>query len=146
MDSTEKPDITGVEGFSERLKIIVGNESVRSFCRRLGMSDRGFRAYLDGKSYPSLEKLVAIADLGGVNLEWLATGKGGQYKEATTGSKPAPGMSSQTDKIMEMINQLSEENRREILHRIESLHEADCHRKRLEALVNEIEELKNKLA
>ena len=145
MEFTQKPVKQGVEGFSERLKKVLGNESVRSFCRRLGMSDRGFRAYLDGSSYPSLEKLVAIANTGNVSVEWLAVGKGHRVPTHSD-SEGSVNPTSQSEKIVEMINELSEENRREILLRIESLHEASRDRQRMEKLLNEVAELKSKLA
>lgn len=146
MKEDNELDSADVEGFAARLKEAIGNESVRSFSRRLGMSDRGIRAYLSGGSYPTLEKLVQISQLTGVDLNWLATGikkeaKREQAEETEIQFQP----SMQTRKIMELIETLNTENRREILLRIEALHRADRNAKRLSELENLVDELKKKL-
>ncbi len=67
----------GIAHFPIRLEELIGNESLRSFGRNVGISDSGLRKYLPpGSSRPTFDKLVAIARYKGVNLEWLATGKG----------------------------------------------------------------------
>ncbi|WP_043062131.1 XRE family transcriptional regulator [Brucella anthropi] len=61
--------------FAERLGQVVDGESVHAFSKRAGISDSTFRQYLNG-TMPGLDKLIQIADAGGVTLDWLATGKG----------------------------------------------------------------------
>lgn len=65
--------------FGERVREVVGSNSARSFARSLNISDNILRKYMDGKSDPSRANLIAIARLGGVNLEWLSTGDGPKY-------------------------------------------------------------------
>lgn len=59
---------------SDRIKEIVGDESQTSFAKRCGVSESVFRKYLAG-AMPSTDRLVAIAEAGGVTVEWLATGR-----------------------------------------------------------------------
>ncbi|MCU8103488.1 helix-turn-helix transcriptional regulator [Shewanella sp. SM101] len=65
--------------FGERVREVVGSNSARSFARDLNISDNILRKYMDGKSDPSRANLIAIARLGGVNLEWLSTGDGPKF-------------------------------------------------------------------
>lgn len=58
-----------------RLKEVLGDESVSSFSRRCGFRESVFRGYLVEGKKPGLEYLVAIADAGGVTIDWLATGR-----------------------------------------------------------------------
>ncbi len=64
----------GIGHFHERLQKALGDESVRGFSRRSGVSETALRAYLAGKSEPSRPALIAMADAAGVSVEWLAVG------------------------------------------------------------------------
>lgn len=70
---------------AERIREAVGGESVLSFSRKCGISETAFRKYLGGAE-PSTLRLVAIADAAGVNIAWLAAGRGPKKGSAT----PAP--------------------------------------------------------
>lgn len=61
--------------FKERLKSIIGDQSIREFSRTSGVSDTTLRDYIRGKSYPTLDRLCAISDGANVDLAWLATGE-----------------------------------------------------------------------
>ncbi|UTV30197.1 S24 family peptidase [Photobacterium atrarenae] len=75
-------DEDGIATFPERLKELIGNESLRKFGQAVGISEGGLRKYLPpGSSKPTFDKLVAIARYKGVNLEWLATGNGAKDAE-----------------------------------------------------------------
>lgn len=65
---------TPVKGFTRRLRQIIGERSVHRFARECGLSDSLMRKYLNG-SYPGLDRLVRLAEAGGVSVEWLATGR-----------------------------------------------------------------------
>jgi transcriptional regulator with XRE-family HTH domain len=60
----------------QRVRIILGNESVTAFTERLGISRPWFHDILSGRVPPSLETLSVIADNLGYSLDWLRTGKG----------------------------------------------------------------------
>jgi len=61
--------------FSERLKIALKGESVNSFAKKCGLSESLIRKYLDASSVPSVDKVVKMAEIANVPLEWLAAGK-----------------------------------------------------------------------
>jgi hypothetical protein len=71
----------------QRVRIILGNESVTAFTERLGISRPWFHDILSGRVPPSLETLSVIADNLGYSLNWLRTGKGmpnDRWSEKTT--------------------------------------------------------------
>jgi phage repressor protein C with HTH and peptisase S24 domain len=71
----EKPEPPPeLQGFSERLKNVIGTESLRSFGSRCSLSEGVLRSYLRRNTFPSLDRLAAIAQAGGVRLAWLASG------------------------------------------------------------------------
>lgn len=61
--------------FVARIAMLVGDDSVRSFAHRAKLSPGTMHNILNG-GFPRLDSLVAIANAGGVTLEWLATGRG----------------------------------------------------------------------
>lgn len=74
---TEGPILPeGIGQFHERLEVLVGDESVRSFGRRVGISDTTIRKYLSGETEPTLSRLAAIAMVCDISVEWLVTGAG----------------------------------------------------------------------
>ncbi|MCG9951628.1 helix-turn-helix domain-containing protein [Providencia rettgeri] len=60
--------------FKERLKSAMGDISNLELSRKSGVSESVIRRYLSGKSYPGLDKLIAIANAVQCSVEWLATG------------------------------------------------------------------------
>lgn len=50
--------------------------SAQALADKAGLSRRVVGKYLAGESDPSRERLVALADAAGVNIEWLASGRG----------------------------------------------------------------------
>ena len=88
----------GIDGFSERLVAIIGDSSPHAFAKKCGIGDSSFRPYLKG-AFPRMDKLVAMAKAGGVNVEWLATGEGAKYHN----DKKAPMNGSHTEIRQERI-------------------------------------------
>lgn len=75
---------------SSRLLAAMGTEvSQTEFARRCGISESLLRKYLAGAE-PSTKRLVAIADAAGVNVLWLAAGRGPKR-----GPAPAPSQGQQ---------------------------------------------------
>lgn len=72
IDDEKKPhqfiSMPGINRFGERLKLIMGNESNRSFARKCNLSDSVIGNYVAGKTYPSLDKIEVLAIAGGVVL------------------------------------------------------------------------------
>ena len=77
--------------FPERLKSIAPDGERREFARKLGISEGALRSYLNGVSKPDIDRLVAIAIAGNVNLLWLATGEGEKYPTATGATQAGSG-------------------------------------------------------
>lgn len=76
-DRTEGPILPeGIGHFNERLKELIGQESMRAFGRRVGISDTTIRKYLTGETEPTLSRLAAIAVACDICVEWLVTGEG----------------------------------------------------------------------
>ncbi|GAB6261268.1 helix-turn-helix domain-containing protein [Photobacterium sp. CCB-ST2H9] len=74
--------------FSERLRNLMGKESISGFARRVELSEGLIRKYLNG-SEPSLQKANQIAMKANCSLEWLATGCGYLYRQAEVVDKDA---------------------------------------------------------
>lgn len=70
--------------FPERLQSLIGDGSNRKFSRDIGISYSKLHNYLTGVSAPTLNSLVALADSTGVNIEWLATGRGPIRRDETS--------------------------------------------------------------
>lgn len=62
------------DAIAKRIAEVVGNESVSAFARLCGFGESLLRKYLAG-SMPRADNLAAIADAGGVTVDWLATGR-----------------------------------------------------------------------
>ena len=117
-ESDNKSAAQYLYGFPARLREIIGNESVRSFSRRCGVSETTIRGYLEGKNIPTIEKIIMIVETGGAkeaSIEWLATGK----------SSTVLNISHKSLKMAELIESLSDDSQREILCHIEALHKLD---------------------
>ncbi|MFO1417291.1 MAG: helix-turn-helix transcriptional regulator [Methylotetracoccus sp.] len=76
---TNRDQAVTVEGgtfqnFRERLASIVGLESVRSFAQRCSVAEGTLRAWMAGRSEPTMANLVALAKAGDCSVEWLVTG------------------------------------------------------------------------
>lgn len=62
------------DGVAARLKQVIGEQSVRSFCQDRGISATQLGEMLNG-SRPRADKFVEIAQAMGVSMDWLATGR-----------------------------------------------------------------------
>lgn len=60
-----------IQTFSQRLKVLIGSDSVSAFARRVKLSESLIRKYLAG-SEPGLKKSVQICQNTGCSLAWLA--------------------------------------------------------------------------
>jgi len=60
--------------FSIRLKEVIGNRSVRGFASECGLSQASMLSYLSGDTFPSLDRLAAIAQAAGRPMAWFVGG------------------------------------------------------------------------
>ncbi len=100
--------VNGVDQFAGRLKLLIGDRSVRSFARDVGISDKMLRQYLAGKSEPTRLVLVAIAEAaGGISLDWLIVGSGEMSGPPGVAGKPK----ATTDGSLSKITQFPQQRR-----------------------------------
>jgi phage repressor protein C with HTH and peptisase S24 domain len=64
------------EAFAERLKFALGKQSYRRVAQLIGMSDSGFKRYVNYGSIPPIDKALEIAQVLNVDFIWLCTGVG----------------------------------------------------------------------
>lgn len=62
--------------FISRLREIIADESVSSFARRCGIKEAVIRSYINDGRTPPISNAAALAEAGGVTVDWLATGRG----------------------------------------------------------------------
>lgn len=79
----------GIGRFNERLNELIGDESVRAFGRRVGISDTTIRKYLSGETEPTLSRIAAIAIACDINIEWLISGDGHKLKNGSAQAEAA---------------------------------------------------------
>jgi len=60
---------------SERIKLLIGDLSLRKFAEKVGVNEATLRGILKEKR-PYLDTMAAIAKGAGVDFKWLATGEG----------------------------------------------------------------------
>ncbi|WP_256930768.1 helix-turn-helix domain-containing protein [Pseudomonas sp. ABC1] len=71
-DSSESSGV--LYGFSERLRLAIGSNSLRGFSRECKLSEATLRSYLSGETYPTLDRLEQIAEAAGMSPITLAFG------------------------------------------------------------------------
>lgn len=76
------------DAFAQRLKEVIGERKIVWFAKECGLPESNIRSYLSGK-FPGIDKAAAMAEAGGVTLDWLATGRLPKTRaELKTASKP----------------------------------------------------------
>jgi len=112
----------------KRLSEVLGNDSIASFSRRSGVPESNLRSYVKRGIKPGLDHLVAIADAAGVNIAWLAAGRGpkkgaaapSQVQQQAIQAAPAPALNPE-------LLQAAVEGVQEGLRRINRTVPADKH-------------------
>ncbi|ATF90970.1 Bacteriophage CI repressor helix-turn-helix domain [Cedecea neteri] len=77
----EPPLPKGPEHFGERLKTVIGKQSVASFSRDCGVSEASMRKYLKTDTVPGIDSVAMIASCTGRSLTWLITGEGDPFTD-----------------------------------------------------------------
>lgn len=78
------------EGFSDRLRASITGSN-NSFAEKCGFGESLLRKYLNGESYPGIEKAAQIATAAGVCLDWLIMGRGPMRSEDASYAYPLEG-------------------------------------------------------
>ncbi|MEW5911973.1 MAG: helix-turn-helix transcriptional regulator [Thermodesulfobacteriota bacterium] len=80
-----------LKGFVDRLRIIAEPMGgPYALIKKAGFSPGATHKWLSGKSEPGLYKIVAVAKVAGVRLEWLATGQGPMRDTENEDLSPSP--------------------------------------------------------
>ena len=102
--------------FPSRLRECIGEEPVAAFARRCGFSEGLLRAYLKAEKQPGMERLVRIAEVAGVTLDWLATGRGPKRRSdaqvPVTPDVSASPYARRWEKIMALVEGIEDEEER----------------------------------
>lgn len=91
----------GEYDLGNRLREIIGSESIRSFALRANLKPSTVQSILGG-GRPIVDNLVALADAAGVSVEWLATGRGERHR-ADTPRQPADQVERRLDEIRQVL-------------------------------------------
>lgn len=87
------PESDGIVSRMRECVKMVGNGA--ELARRLGVSRSTLENWLTGKTEPKASKLVEMADMAGVRVEWLVSGRGAMV--STNGPDGAEGPPSSVD-------------------------------------------------
>jgi hypothetical protein len=81
---TQRPILdSGIGHFKYRLKEAIGGRSIREFSKSAGLSDGVVRSYLLGNTFPTLDRLDALAATANVKVKWMITGEPPKYQITT---------------------------------------------------------------
>lgn len=61
-----------MDGFSNRLKVAIGDTSLRAFAKKSGLGYSTLNSYISGVSQPSISQLLKLVHATGKEIEWLA--------------------------------------------------------------------------
>lgn len=95
---SERPILSEESGaFISRLREVIGEESVSSFSRRCGIKEAVIRSYINDGRAPPIFNVVAMADAGGVTVDWLATGREPKTRAGLKAAQQAARKPSEVD-------------------------------------------------
>jgi len=78
------------DGFPQRMEALISRVgSVTELAKKSRLSRRVIDNYKAGLADPSRARLIALADAGGVSVEWLVTGKGPMRADEVQAPPPA---------------------------------------------------------
>jgi transcriptional regulator with XRE-family HTH domain len=120
---------------NERITLIRNAKDMKQkeFCELVNVPRSSLSEIESGKRSPSLDVIVGISThFKDINLNWLLTGEGDMY------SSTSQGQSLHIDKIIELYDSLSDNQRKEILSAIEE-------KKRFNQLIEIVENLQAKV-
>lgn len=107
------------DAFIDRLRSCIADEPVAAFARRCGFSEGLIRSYLKGEKKPGMDRLVRMAEVAGVTIDWLATGRVVLPSNSTQTQQPrafqTDAVFRQLEKIGELLDALPEHKRTDLL-------------------------------
>lgn len=106
--------------------------NIKESAEKAGIPYRSMQNYLRGEREPGADALASIGEQLGISIDWLLTGTGAMYKDAS-GPQGAT-LSPQEAALLELFNGLSEKDQREIC-------QDAAEKKRLADLERQVKEL-----
>ncbi|MEM8158342.1 helix-turn-helix transcriptional regulator [Morganella morganii] len=104
--------------FGERLKEAMNGMSNNAFAKQCGWSEKVIRNYLNGESYPSLDRLVTIANVSGRSVGWLATGEFDDTSDILTNQPPSQATPEQHQVWKEILERMTPVEREHVLDNV----------------------------
>lgn len=88
MDTRQQQNVPAAKILSERLALLRGNRSKRSFCKQIGVSSPQTYQHYENGRIPSSDTHVMIAERCGVTVDWLL-GHGGDTPSEAAAARQA---------------------------------------------------------
>lgn len=88
--------------FSERIKIVIGNQTNVDFAKKCKISETNVRALKKRDTPPTWSTIQKIAQATGVRVHWLSTGEGAMYAKESSSNVVAtlqPGEADRKEKL-----------------------------------------------
>ncbi|HHR6443009.1 hypothetical protein [Providencia alcalifaciens] len=86
-DKAKESPLTTKSAFKERLKILIGNRSIRTAAKDWGLSFSTLNNYLTKDTDPALSTIQSIATQENVSLDWLVNGQAQEDGVPSTNTK-----------------------------------------------------------
>lgn len=104
-------EVLPVIEFRKRIKVLVEMAgSAEKLAHKSAVSARIIGKYLAGESLPGLEKLIALAEAGGVTVQWLATGEG-PMRRGDKAEEEGPGVDKTLlTQALQLVDEIAEKS------------------------------------
>ncbi|MCA6927773.1 helix-turn-helix domain-containing protein [Pectobacterium versatile] len=133
-------------GIKERLREAMEAHgfNIKELSEKVGIPYRSLQNYLRGEREPNTEALIAIGTQMGISIDWLLTGRGlMRIDEMPSAPESSEQTFSQSDlKLLELMNQLDPDVRRDLLRGAEEKQRIIDMEKQLTELSAELERVK----
>ena len=133
--------MSSVEDIIERMKEVCGLKSDVELAEYLGLTRSNAISSWKSRGSKPYSYCDIISEKKGVTIDWLLTGREPKFI-----TQAALDIDQKELKLLEMLNGLSDDHRREILSRIESMHSASQQAKRIAELEHQLEKLAKKIS
>lgn len=89
-----------LNAFTQRVNFVVQKIGTQAeAARQVGVTDASIKRWITGQSDPSRINLIKLAQASGVQIEWLATGKGEPFPEPQAEKKQLPQIATNYEAI-----------------------------------------------
>lgn len=112
-----------ISKFGERLKIAMNGMSNNAFAKRCGWNEKVIRNYLNGESYPAIDRLAVIVNVSGCSISWLVAGECDDILDIFTNYNsgvlsPVPATPEQQKMWKDILDKMTQEERKAVIDKI----------------------------